>query len=387
MINRISATIVADSKNNNGERITTFILVYPRCLHSEIMTHRMFSRNAASSRAVPFLKLIESIKETPFIPIAWQKEHSGMQGTEYITDPERIRLLEKEWLDVRDSSILSATKIGSGILEQKTKQSIMKQLYNRLFSFFKKPNVNETLPVTKQLCNRLLEPFQYYTTIVTATDFENFFSLRCPIYNCGDGMRFRSKKDFVAFYNKTSTPENQMKVEDFDQFHWFSLNKGMAEIHLMDLAEKMWDLYNEHEPKLLEPGQWHIPFGDNIDYEKLGEATAEYYIVNHPNEEVDINKWLIKIATARCARVSYTVVGEEGKKVNYKNDFDLHDRLSNAGHWSCFEHCARAFTEEEESEIRNGILNYYMNGTNTRYSGNFRGFVQYRKTFENENKK
>lgn len=369
MINRISATIIADSKNNNGERITTFILVYPRCLHSEVMTHRMFSRNAASSRAVPFLKLIDSIKENPFIPIAWQKEHSGMQGTEYVTDPERIKLLEEEWLEARDHAILHATRIGSGEIASDD------------------PNEFEVIPVTKQLCNRLLEPYQYYTTIVTATDFENFFSLRCPIYNCGDGMTFRSKKDFVAFYNKTSTSENQMKVDDFDQFHWFSLNKGMAEIHLMDLAEKMWDLYNEHEPNLLEPGQWHIPFGDNIDYEKLGEATAEYCIINHPNEEVDINKWLIKVATARCARVSYTVVGEEGKKVNYKNDFDLHDRLSNAGHWSCFEHCARAFTEQEEYDIRNGILNYYMNGSGTRYSGNFKGFVQYRKTFESENKK
>ena len=367
MINRISATIVADSKNNNGERITTFILVYPRCLHSEIMTHRMFSRNAASSRAVPFLKLIESIKETPFIPIAWQKEHSGMQGTEYITDPERIKLLEEEWLNARDNAILHATRMGSGKVASDN------------------PDEYEVLPVTKQLCNRLLEPFQYYTTIVTATDFENFFSLRCPQYVCEDKI-YRSKKDALNDLDERGYDIDKFPKLD-DTIGWLKMNKGMAEIHLMDLAEKMWDLYNEHEPKLLEPGQWHIPFGDNIDYEKLGEASAEYYIVNHPNEEIDINKWLIKIATARCARVSYTVVGEEGKKINYKNDFDLHDRLSNAGHWSCFEHCARAFTEEEESEIRNGILNYYMNGTNTRYSGNFRGFVQYRKTFENENKK
>ena len=366
MINRISATIIADSKNNNGERITTFILVYPRCLHSEIMTHRMFSRNAASSRAVPFLKLIDSIKENPFIPIAWQKEHSGMQGTEYVTDPERIKLLEEEWLEARDHAILHATRIGSGEVASDD------------------PNEFEVIPVTKQLCNRLLEPYQYYTTIVTATDFENFFSLRCPQYESisdenGEKIFFRSKKDFIKHIGAKGNGMNDLQ--------WLTLNKGMAEIHLMDLAEKMWDLYNEHEPKLLEPGQWHIPFGDNIDYEKLGEATSEYYIVNNPSEEVDINKWLIKVATARCARVSYTVVGEEGKKVNYKNDFDLHDRLSNAGHWSCFEHCARAFTEQEMYDIRNGILNSYMNGTGTKYSGNFRGFVQYRKTFENENKK
>lgn len=94
---KINAKIIADSKNEFGNRITTFVLTYPRFIHAEIMTHRMFSRNAASSRAVPFEKLCESVMNDPFIPIAWQKDHSGMQGTEYFTEGQ-IDAKVNSWL-------------------------------------------------------------------------------------------------------------------------------------------------------------------------------------------------------------------------------------------------------------------------------------------------
>ena len=87
---KISAKIVADSIDPRGNRITTFVLTYPRFIHAELLTHRLFSRNAASSRAIPFKKMVEDIENDPFIPIAWQKDHKGMQGVEYITDPAKI---------------------------------------------------------------------------------------------------------------------------------------------------------------------------------------------------------------------------------------------------------------------------------------------------------
>ncbi len=95
-MSKIEAKIIADSKNEFGNRITTMILTYPRIIHSEFMTHRMFSRNAASSRAVPAAKLIQAVKDNPFIPLAFQKQHSGMQGTEYITDPKEILYISPE---------------------------------------------------------------------------------------------------------------------------------------------------------------------------------------------------------------------------------------------------------------------------------------------------
>lgn len=124
------------------------------------------------------------------------------------------------------------------------------------------------------------------------------------------------------------------------------------------------------------------------------------------------NNILIKIATARCARVSYTVVGEENKSHNYENDIKLHDRLVSAGHWSPFEHCAKAMTNEEYYSFvkgkipvqidKYGITNLEMmpfssgdpivgfkglnptNGEKYGWCNNFRGFIQYRYLLENE---
>ena len=149
---KISAKIVADSIDPRGNRITTFVLTYPRFIHAELLTHRLFSRNAASSRAIPFKKMVEDIENDPFIPIAWQKDHKGMQGVEYITDPVKIDDCVGTWLLARNKAIREAK------------------------------DLNNLHGVTKQLCNRLLEPFQWYTCLVTATEFDNFFELRMPCY-------------------------------------------------------------------------------------------------------------------------------------------------------------------------------------------------------------
>jgi thymidylate synthase ThyX len=93
---------------------------------------------------------------------------------------------------------------------------------------------------------------------------------------------------------------------------------------------------------------------------------ANKYIGNDSLEAQ--NQIMLKIATARCARVSYTVVGEEGKEPNYENDIKLHDRLIDSNHWSPLEHCARVMSESE----------YKKN----KYSRNFEGFVQYRAMVE-----
>jgi uncharacterized C2H2 Zn-finger protein len=182
--------------------------------------------------------------------------------------------------------------------------------------------------VTKQLCNRLLEPFMWHTVIVTSTEWENFFALRCPKYTAGDELYFRSKKDYMNHYNFDGGHTGYSDME------WLLMNRGQAEIHMMALAEAMWDAKNESTPKELKVGEWHVPFGDDIDNEK---------IVSLMSDTETINSACIKIATARCARVSYTVVGEEGKEgkePNYKNDIKLHDSLMVSKHASPFEHCA-----------------------------------------------
>ena len=150
----IKAEIVADSLSPQGDRLTSVLVTMPRIILSEMNTHRMLSKNTSSSRAIPFKKMVEAVQNNPFIPIAWQKEHNGMQGTEYLTEKEDIEYAIGTWLHARDAAIQEAKIITSGA------------------------------GVTKQLANRLLEPFMWTTMLITGSreGWNNFHSLRNPIY-------------------------------------------------------------------------------------------------------------------------------------------------------------------------------------------------------------
>jgi len=228
MKTKISAEIVVHSKNPEGDKLITFLVTFPRIILAEVNTHRMFSRNTSSSRAIPFDKMVESVKENPFVPIAWQKPHKGMQGHEYVTDPNEISLLRAIWLKSRNNTIESA-----------------KKLHEPLGNL---PTGNTSVGVTKQLCNRLLEPFMWTTMLITTgkEGLENFFELRRPQYQFSDtDPVFKSKKDYCKYH----------KVEDMGDFYtWATFNKSQAEIHIQALAEAMYDAYNGSEPKKLREG-------------------------------------------------------------------------------------------------------------------------------------
>lgn len=85
-MSRISAKVIGHSISAFGDELISYELVFPRYILPEFNTHREFSRNSASSRAIPFNKMVESVENNPFIPIAWQKHHKGMQGKEYFTE-------------------------------------------------------------------------------------------------------------------------------------------------------------------------------------------------------------------------------------------------------------------------------------------------------------
>ena len=377
--NLISAEILADSLNQFGERITTMKLIFPRIILAEFNTHRMFNRNSASSRAIPFKKMVKMVQEQPFIPIAWQKHHSGMQGSNYHTGKGNVGDInykaraERNWLRARDFAV---------------EQS--KQLY-------------EDSLVTKQLCNRLLEPFMYHTVLVTATEWENFFELRCPSYKIDDidNIRFKSWKDLISFIKDRDKVDSSV-IESYEQFsviEKLQKNKGQAEIHIMDLAEKMWNAYNESTPKQLEAGQWHIPFGEfntpqkennYIDWEAKyihNKITKEKNRLPFVEELVQESiKTRVKIATARCARISYETLGDN-PVIDYEKDIKLHDDLLVMGHMSPFEHCAKAMTEEEyigyrreDSEYGHSI--YPIQNKKYGWSRNLKGFKQYREIIE-----
>jgi thymidylate synthase ThyX len=318
-MNRIKAEIIADSINEFGQRITTFVLDFPRIILSEFNTHRMISRNSASSRAIPFKTMLEKVKNEPFIPIRWMKEHKGMQGNEYLDDIFS-KQAEIEWLAARDAACSAAYQL------------------------------SEASGVTKQICNRILEPYLYHKCICTGTEWENFFALRAE-----DG----------------------------------------AEIHIQELAYQMLDAYNQSTPKQLKAGEWHIPFGDKMDTVRLACMTSLNTIDLLNPWTKRIQDAMVKIATARCARVSY--LNFEGKD-DYEADIKLHDTLLKSGHMSPFEHCARAMTKTEmiHGTHEQGTDYTRVTSENPEYqpknpsqegwSGNFRGFVQYRKTIKGENK-
>jgi Thymidylate synthase complementing protein len=152
----ITAKIIADSISPSGKRITTYELEYPRFIHAEFMTHRLFSRNAASSRAIPVSRAIELILADTAMPIHWGKNQPGMSAKEECNElvharlpslEDRGLLREQAWNFARDCAIT--------IAEQ-----------------FNKAGYH------KQIVNRLLEPFTHIKVVCTATEYDNFFWLR-----------------------------------------------------------------------------------------------------------------------------------------------------------------------------------------------------------------
>lgn len=390
---KINAQIVADSVNPQGNRITTFLLTYPRFIHGELMTHRMFSRNSASSRAIPFEKMVKMVEEDPFIPIAWQKDHKGMQGTEYITSKGEIELRTNQWLNASKYALKAAKELNSNCQSSQYDSEI------------------ENSGVTKQLCNRLLELFMWHTVLVTVTEWNNFFELRCPKYQWQDGKVFNSWKDLVAdAFNNGANRDWVDGLENCPLIERLNHSKSQAEIHIQVLAEAIWDAMNESIPNQLEAGEWHIPFGDTFDKWKLFDAVCNTTQVFRSTENKEVELGKLKVATARCARLSYMTFDGE---IDYEKDIKLHDKLLVDGHMSPFEHCARAMSDKEYYSFvkgtiptqidEYGITNLEMmpvssghpivgftglnptNGDKYGWCNNFRGFIQYRYLIENEN--
>lgn len=258
----MSVNIVLDSVAPSKIRVTTFELVYPRYVHAELLTHRVFSRNAASSRAIPITKFIEDVQNNPVIPVRWGLNQPGMQAVHELA----VDLQDKAktcWLQARDNAIKSVLEL-------------------------------QTLGVHKQICNRLLEPWFFIRTIVTATTFDNFFALR---------------------------------------------NHRDAQEDLQYMARDMVQLYAHHSPTALKYKDWHCP-----------------YILPEENEAIMRSYGLdgkLKISTARCARVSY--LNHDGTR-EYAKDIALFNRLIGAGkpdseppHSSPLEHVAMALKTPRQS--------------------------------------
>ncbi len=139
------AKIITDSIYRNGPRLTTFEVCFHRFVLAEANTHRVFSRNSASSRAIPLRKQLEKVENDPAQPVIWASEQRGMQGGDEIDAPGYATTA---WEKAAWQAAQSAAALGG-------------------------------LGVHKSIANRLLEPFLMHTAVITATAYDNFFMLRC----------------------------------------------------------------------------------------------------------------------------------------------------------------------------------------------------------------
>ena len=137
--------MILDSMAPCGKRLTTITATYPRFIHSEIMTHRDRARNAASSRAIPWSKMREQIINDPVIPLVFGSEQKGMQTGCEVDDPKAA--LEC-WLNARDVALERADWL-------------------------------HCYGVHKSIVNRIVEPWMWITVVMSATEWKNFFRLRC----------------------------------------------------------------------------------------------------------------------------------------------------------------------------------------------------------------
>lgn len=142
----VQCSIIADSINNRGTRVTTFELEYPRIIHSELMTHRVFSRNAASSRAIPVKTMLELIERNPAMPSHWGKNQAGMQAKEELPELEK-ESVKGLWLSACKEAVAHA-------------------------------HVMNDIGAHKQVVNRITEPYQHIKVVLTSTDYANWFYLR-----------------------------------------------------------------------------------------------------------------------------------------------------------------------------------------------------------------
>jgi len=207
---KISATVICASRAPNGVVLYTIVCTYPRYILAEVNTHRALSRNSMSSRAVPIKKVLAQVWSDPMMPVEWGQNQAGMQAPTQLTG-WRKTAAKLTWKAAAKAACVFAyifSKIG----------------------------------LAKQVGNRILEPWQAMTTIVTSTEWDNFFELRD---------------------HKDAQPEFRELARE--------IRKQMAMTHIHSLNF----------------GEWHLPF------------------VREDEKQAHTVQTLLKMSAARCARVSY----------------------------------------------------------------------------------
>ena len=300
------ARVLADSISQDGYRLTTLEVTFPRFILAEFNTHRVFSRNSASSRAIPVTKQLRRILENPFVPIEFGSNQPGMQAGPPLTGQAQ-REAEEEWLKARDDAVrhvLGLTVRPRSIGPDDELVSVLEEVEEAVREGTRP---SDWLNVHKQVANRLLEPFMWHTVIVTATEWENFWHLR-------------------------DHPEAQPEIQR--------------------IASMMKQACEASTPAKVEWGGWHLPLIDDEDRDA-------------PEVRGPID--LAKISVGRCARVSYLT--HAGKR-DLGADLELYERLRSSGHMSPLEHPAQPLGPSgAESDLWSGNFRGWCSFRKTKIPG------------------
>lgn len=322
----IRATILAHSVSPDGIEMLTYELEYPRLILAELNTHRDKSRNSASSRAIPFQKMLEQLTARP---VRFGQANPGMQdkGVDY---EARIELPGVEANSRAGGPVYAAA------------EEVWEEAKGAAIEF---SGAFAAAGYHKQVYNRLLEPFQMMKTVMSGTEWNNFFWLR---------------------------------------------DDDAADPTIRELARVMLEAKEASKPITLYAGQWHLPY---VETEYVGGAVGRvYFIRDEAGARVMLTKSeAIIVSCARSAAVSFRNVDYGLAKCK-----EVYERLvgDERKHASALEHQATPMAPMDDGDNwvniptdprtwQHGVS--HMDRKCRLWSGNLRGWVQFRKTIRGEN--
>ena len=298
----ITAKILADSISPQGIRMTTMEIEYPRFILAELNTHRMLSKNSASSRAIPVKAMHQHIRDNTAGPVYWGINQAGMKAKEALDVEDTVEAM-MIWEQARDSALDFAMQLAD-------------------------------LNLHKQVTNRITEPWMIMKTVISGTEWANFFWLR---------------------------------------------DHADAQPEIALLAKKMHQAYNASTPVLLQPGEWHLPYVTLARYVPTGEL--QYFDSEFNRISLQDAKF---VSSSCCAQVSYRKSDDTIEKAR-----KIYAQLieSEPAHASPVEHQATPMDVEsvcrfEPETWEPGVT--HVSANSDLWSGNLRGWIQHRKLVPGE---
>jgi thymidylate synthase ThyX len=300
----ITARVVADSISSQGTRMTTMEIEYPRFILAELNTHRMLSKNSASSRAIPVKAMHEHIRANTAGPVYWGINQPGMKAKEELAGAD-LTWAKYVWANARDAAIKSSQELAD-------------------------------LNIHKQITNRITEPWMIMKTVISGTEWTNFFWLRD---------------------HQDAQPE------------------------IAELARKMRAAYDASTPQALNPGEWHVPYVNT--YRSI--INGELLYSDGKGDDISAEEARI-VSASCCAQVSYRKNDD-----SYEKALKIYEQLieSEPAHASPVEHQATPMDYDticsfEPETWEPGIT--HVSANSDLWSGNLRGWIQHRKLIRNEAK-